>query len=358
MKTVTTQIMNDDWKNFLAQQGAVFEGSRVVHFGDAQAERREALQAHILCDLSHLGLIGVSGDEAQSFLQNQFCNDVRLVTPELSQLNGYCNPKGRALAVFRLFQREGRYYLRLPAEILDATLSRLRMFVLRSKVTLENASPALARMGYAGPEAEQRLAAAVGAAPAAVNGVVHHGGLTIMRIPGPHARFEIYGDTAALSTLWNRLKSDARPVGQGAWNLLDIHAGIPEIVTATREEFVPQMINLHSIDGLSFKKGCYPGQEIVARTYYLGKLKRRMYRAHIDTAAVPQPGDALVAEGSESGQGVGQIVRAEPAPDGGVEVLAVIEIASAEGRRVSLAKEPGAALALQMLPYTVDTERT
>lgn len=357
MKTVTTQFMNDDWKNLLTQQGAVFEGGRVVHFGDALAERK-ALHAHILCDLSHMGLIKVGGNEAQSFLQNQFCNDVRLVTPEQSQLNGYCNPKGRALAVFRLFQRDGHYYLRLPAEILDATLSRLRMFVLRSKVTLEDASQSLPRMGYAGPEAEQRLAAAVGAAPSAVNAVVHHGGLTLMRIPGPQPRFEIYGDAAALGTLWTRLKSDARPVGSGLWNLLDIHAGIPEVVEATREEFVPQMINLHSIDGLSFKKGCYPGQEIVARTYYLGKLKRRMYRAHIATDTAPQPGDALLAEGSESGQGVGQIVRAEPAPEGGVEVLAVIEIASAEGRTVCLGKEPSAVLALQTLPYVVDTERT
>lgn len=353
----TTLTMNTDWKNFLTNEGAVIEGDHVAHFGKPAAESKQALLGHILCDLSHMGLIEAFGEEAQSFLQNQFCNDVRLVTPELSQLNGYCTPKGRALAVFRLFQRDGHYYLRLPGEILDATLKRLRMFVLRSKVTLQDASPSLMRMGFAGPEAEQRLLAVAGAAPAAVNAVVHHNGLTLMRIPGPQARFEIYGDVTALSALWARLKMDAHPVGSGPWSLLDIHVGTPEVVTATVEEFVPQMINLHSIDGLSFKKGCYPGQEIVARTYYLGKLKRRMYRAHIDTNTVPQAGDSLLAEGSESGQGVGKIVRAVPAPEGGVEVLAVIEIASAEGRRVHLEKEPGAMLALQTLPYTVDTER-
>jgi folate-binding protein YgfZ len=346
----------DNWKQFLTTEGAVFDGDTVQHFGDARQEHAQALEGHSLCDLSHMGLIGASGEETQDFLQNQFCNDVRTVTPEHSQLNGYCNPKGRTLAVFRLFQRGDSYFLRLPAEILDATLKRLRMFVLRAKVSLEDAGQSLLRMGYAGPEAEQHLAKALGTAPAAVDAVAHPAALTVIRIPGPLPRFEIYGDYDALSALWRQLKADARPVGAGAWNLLDIHAGIPEVVEATREAFVPQMINLHAVDGLSFKKGCYPGQEIVARTHYLGKLKRRMYRAHIATDTAPLPGDALLAEGSESGQGVGKIVRAEPAPEGGMEVLAVIEIASAEQRQVHLEKQPEAALALQLLPYTVDTE--
>ena len=348
--------MNDNWKSFLLSQGAELLPGRCPHFGKPDEEKTAALQGHALFDLSHYGLIRVSGEDAESFLQNQFCNDLRKVTRTHSQLNGYCSPKGRLLALFRLFRAGDDYLMRLPREILEPTLKRLRMFVLMSKVVLEDASDQLVTIGYAGADAERHLGDILGAAPTAVDNCLQADGLTLIRVRGAQPRFEIHGKPAAAQALWEKLAERARPAGCDAWTLLEIRAGLPEVVTATQEAFVPQMLNLQALDALSFTKGCYPGQEIVARMRYLGKLKRRLYLAHADTETCPQPGDSLFAAGSESGQGVGKVVQAQSLPGGGVELLAVIEIASAEQRPLHLFDAEGPELTLRDLPYAIDND--
>jgi hypothetical protein len=346
--------MLKNWTQFLTNQGAEFEGSRVKHFGDENGEKRAALEDHILCDLSHYGLIRAFGEEASDFLQNQFCNDVRIISNTQSQLNAYCNPKGRVLAFFRLFEINDQYYLRLPQAILADTQNRLQMFVMRTKVILEDISDDLARIGFSGPEAKQRLSKVIGDVPAEVGTVAHTQNVTAIRISNSPPRFELYGSVDAIQAIWESLATGARPAGSGSWNLLDIKDAIPEVVPETKEAFVPQMINLEGIDALSFKKGCYPGQEIVARMHYLGKLKRHMFLAHTDSDMVPAPGDSIFAEGSESGQGAGKIVRAEKNPDGGTDLLAVIEIASKEKGDLHLESAQGSLLTLQPLPYTME----
>ncbi len=348
--------MNNNWKNHLISQAAEINENGCSHFGNPESEKTAALQSHVLCDLSHYGLIRASGEEAESFLQNQLCNDVRKVSPAISQLNGYCTPKGRVLALFRLFQQGDDYLLRLPREILEPTLKRLRMFVLMSKVTLEDDSDTQISIGYSGPDAARHLAGILGHAPAAIDECLHTGTLTVIRVRGPHPRFEIHGGEPAVRELWDTLSTQAQPAGSAAWTLLDIHAGLPEVVAATQEAFVPQMLNLQALGALSFQKGCYPGQEIVARMHYLGKLKRRMYRAHTDTDDCPQPGDNLFAAGAESGQGVGKVVLAQTTPTGGVDLLAVIEIASMEQHNLRLYDADGPLLSLQDLPYTIEGE--
>ncbi len=352
--------MSNNWKQFLISQGAQIEGSQTVYFGDnssnTQSEKTAAVSsAHVLCDLSHYGLISAVGPEAETFLQNQFCNDVRNISKLQSQLNAYCTPKGRVLAFFRLFQRDEHYYLRLPHEIIEPTLSRLRMFVLMTKITLENASNSLVRIGFSGPQAEQRLNKILGVAPTSIDESSQTKSLTIIRIPGIQPRFEIYGEEAAIQILWKQLAEDAKPIGSGSWQLLDIHAAIPDIFPQTQESFVPQMVNMQAINALSFKKGCYPGQEIVARMHYLGKLKRRMYIAHTEDDTVPAPGDSLFTEESKSEQGIGKVVNAQASPEGGTDLLAVIEINSAEQHTLHLKNANGPLLKLGKLPYTLET---
>lgn len=347
------------WQHFLSSQGAHWENGRVNHFGDDPAnineEKMRALsnQQTILCDLSHYGLIKASGPESESFLQNQFCNDVRNVSATQSQLNGYCTPKGRLLAFFRLFQHADNYYLRLPQEILEHTLNRLRMFVLMTKTELSNASETLARMGIAGAQAGEQLGALIDNIPTTTDAATQTNGLTIICV-SPGNRFEIYGEPDELQSLWQTLAKNGTPTGADAWELLDIHAALPEVYTQTQEAFVPQMLNLQAIGALSFKKGCYPGQEIVARMHYLGKLKRRMFVAHTDDTGTIQPGEPLYAEGSESGQGVGKVVRVQSNPNGGSDLLAVIEISSVEQRALRLQSANGPALDLLELPYKIE----
>ncbi|TDY03000.1 CAF17-like 4Fe-4S cluster assembly/insertion protein YgfZ [Thiohalophilus thiocyanatoxydans] len=347
--------MNSEWQTFLAQQHASIADDQVTDFGAPQDELRAADSATVIADLSHQGVITATGSDTEAFLQGQFTNDVHQVTDEHSQLSAYCSPKGRMLANIRLFRRGELYCLALPRPLLEPTLKRLRMFVLRSDATLEDASETLARFGIAGPDAETLLGAWLPGLPAAVDDTVQHQELTVIRIPGPQARFEIHGPSGPLIDLWQALQSGgAIPVGYPAWSWLDITAGVPSLDSDTTDAFVPQMANLHSLGGISFKKGCYTGQEVVARMHYLGTLKRRMYRAHIDTDTPPAPGEPLYSPGGESS--VGKVVLAQPSPQGGVDLLAVLQISSAEAGPIHVSNPDGPALAFQELPYSVALE--
>jgi hypothetical protein len=156
------------------------------------------------------------------------------------------------------------------------------------------------------------------------------------------------GEAAAL---WERVRGAARPVGLDPWRLTEVQAGVPEVLPENADAFVPQMVNLNLIDGVSFTKGCYSGQEVVARMQYLGKLKRRMYRARVDVAEPPAPGTDLHAPGQPGDQAVGRVVSAVPAPGGGVELLAVVQIETAESAPLHLGAVDGPRLELLDLPY-------
>ena len=158
-------------------------------------------------------------------------------------------------------------------------------------------------------------------------------------------------DAAAAPAIWQKLSAHARPAGLNAWHWLDICAGVPQISAATQEEFIPQMVNYELIGGVSFKKGCYPGQEIVARTQYLGKIKRRMYRAHLENGQ-PVAGAPIFAP--ETGdQACGMVVNAAAAPQGGHDVLAVIQTSCADAGRLYLGDRTGPLLIIHPLPYQV-----
>jgi len=300
-----------------------------------------------ITDLSHLGLIRAAGNDLRGFLQGQLTNDINQVSPELAQLSSYLSPKGRMLGSFWIFQRGDELYLQLPAERLEAILKRLRMFVLRAQVALEDASGELARFGIAGDCAAEMLPFA----PSAEKAAVTRDDITIVRLPADRPRFELIGPPTALAGLWSRLSDRATQTGPDFWRLLDIRAGIPTVFADTVEAFVPQMANLQLIGGVSFTKGCYTGQEVVARMQYLGKLKRRMYRAHTDSVARPAPGTEVFSPSSEAGQGVGRIVDAAPSPDGGFEALTVLQIGSADGGDLRLHDAGGPSLELLGLPY-------
>lgn len=341
--------MKPEWREFLLNKGAEFADGAVQTFGNPERELSVVTTGVVLADLSHTGLIAAYGDDTAAFLQGQVTSDVREVSPTTSQLSAYCSPKGRMLAAFRIFQRGETYYLAMPRVTVEGILKRLRMFVLRSKVTLEDGSDGLVRVGFSGPDADNQLREHLGSAPETTGAVVQSGGLTVIRIAGPHPRFEIYGEPDPMEKLWTALDVRAAPVGGDPWHLLDIRAGLPAVYAETADAFVPQMANLHLLEGVSFKKGCYTGQEVVARMQYLGKLKRRMYRAHAEAGERPEPGAPLFAPGAA--QAVGKVVTAAPSPDGGWELLAVVEIGSQEAGEVRVGATDGPALHFLDLPY-------
>ena len=336
------------WQTFLESIGAVIEEGRVQHFGDAKAEVSYALDQTIVADLSDLGLIQFVGEDAETYLQGQLSNDLRQLNGSNTQLSSYCTPKGRMLANFLLWQDAPNSYLaQLPASLREPIQKRLSMFVMRSKVKVSDASDAWVRLGVGGPGADALITSVLGTAPSTIHGLAQHASGSVLRLPGD--LFEILVEPEQANALWSELTTQAKPVGTACWDGLMIRTGIPTILPRTQEAFVPQMVNYELIDGVNFKKGCYPGQEIVARTQYLGKLKRRMYLGNLALDSAPLPGDELfTAEMAD--QAVGMIVNAAPSPTGGFDVLAVLQIASVENA-IHWKSIDGPSLKLGVLPY-------
>ena len=340
--------MIDSWKNFLQSQGAVTEGGTVLHFGDPAVERAAAVDGTIVADLSQLGVIAFRGEDTAPFLQGQLTNDVRSLHADAAQWNGYCSPKGRLLGNFLMWRQDEDYCLQLSGDILPSVLKRLSMFILRAKVQARDASDETVRLVVAGKQAQAAVTAAMGAVPeAAMRSVAGEAG-QVIRVGDDKFVLSITPERAA--AVWQALRAAATPVGAPVWDWLRLNAGIPMIVAATQEQFVPQMVNLEVIGGVSFQKGCYPGQEIVARSQYLGKLKRRMFLAHVDAEAAP--GDSLYSADIE-GQATGTLVNAAPAPSGGFDLLAVAQVESANTQTLHLKAADGATLSLKPLPYAL-----
>jgi folate-binding protein YgfZ len=338
--------MQPEWRAFLVDSGAVVAGDEPVRLpGDRDADAN-----CVLFDLSHLGLLSVSGPDARDFLQGQLTNDIRELSQTHTQLSSHCSPKGRMLASFRLIQRGSTLLLQLPRERVASLLQRLRLFVLRAQVTIDDASDAIVRIGLTGNGAPALLESLGLPAPASDGAVIDAGDVSVLRLPAPAPRFELLGPFDAIRALWPGLAQASSPGSADEWALHDIRAGVPNVFDETADAFVPQMVNLQLIDGVSFHKGCYTGQEVVARMQYLGKLKRRMYVGEVAAPVRPRPGDLLTSPGSSSEQAPGRVVDARPIGNGRYALLAVVEIASAEGGEVRLGDD-GPALSLEPPPY-------
>jgi hypothetical protein len=308
-------------------------------------------QKPILTDLDHLGIIRISGEDAATFLQNQFSNDVRKVDATHTQLNSYSSPKGRMFAIFRLFKFENDFYMRMPAGLIEPVSKRLRMFVLMSKVKLEDSSAQLQRFGIAGPGVAGLLAKHLRDVPVEIDTASEQNGITLIRVPGEE-RFELYGHAKKLNPLIATLTPGITQGDENAWPLLDILNGLPNVYPETSEHFIPQMTNLQQINGLSFKKGCYPGQEIVARMQYLGKLKRRMYRLIFTSDALPPPGTGIVSIENGKAHEAGEIVDARRNGDHNT-ALAVLQSSSIQ-QELQLNDNNGAVLQVAELPYAIE----
>ena len=320
------------------------------------------LAAGFVAPVGNLGLIAVQGDDAATFLHGQLTNDVANLPVGEVRLAGYCTPKGRLQATMLLWRAGGdtasvpTFYLHVPRALQAAFQKRLSMFVMRAKAKLVDASNDATHavvLGLGGAGAEAALRAQVGAVPAALNTLVEGASGTVLRLADAFGAPRYLWLTSAASAL------QAMPVlqqtlalgGSDAWELSGIHAGIAQVTPATFEQFVPQMINLELVGGVNFKKGCYPGQEIVARSQYLGKLKRR-------TALATIP-DLQAAAGTELFslddplQPCGMVVNAAPNGAGGVDALVEIKLAALD-QAVHLGSIEGARLAFLPMPYSLD----
>ena len=304
----------------------------------------------VLCELQQFGVLRVAGEEAQSFLQNLLSNDIREVTSTRGQLSSLNNAKGRMLASFLIWSDGEDYLLQLPRSLVEIMRKKLSMYVLRAKVKVSDASDEVIALGVAGNNAEEILREVFNDLPLETCACLRTAQGCVIKLSD--TRFQIITAPDKAVYIRNTLSPHAKPVGSAYWDWLNIHSGMPIILPQTQEKFVAQMINFDVIGGINFKKGCYPGQEIVARTHYLGKLKRRMYLVHIETTDLPQAGDELFSADMD-GQASGMIVNAAPAPSGGFDTLAVVQMSSQETQTIHWKSLRGEALQFLPPPYAL-----
>jgi len=318
---------------------------------DSLAGPAAAKSGTVFAGLSHFALIRFTGEHAQQFLNSQLSCDVNSLEPLHARYGSYSTAKGRMLATVLLWREAAGFFMQLPASVREATLKRLSMYILRSKVKAEDASGAHVLIGVAGKDAGTILKPLFAELPAEPLALTSAEGASLLRLSAD--RYQIIAAPERAPALRDAIGRDAVLVGPAVWDWFDIRAGIPFIAPATQEQLVPQMANLDLIGGVSFSKGCYPGQEIVARMHYLGRLKQRMYLANIEAAESPQPGDKLYSADMGE-QASGMIVSAAPSPDGGSDVLATIQIESVKGDDLHWKSLHGPRLRFLELPYKLD----
>ena len=293
--------------------------------------------------LVHLGVIRARGADAVKFLQSQLTNDVATLGLSQARLAGFCSAKGRLQASFIAWQpADDDVLLACSASVLPATLKRLSMFVMRAQCKLSDATAELSLRGFAGAAA-LRLAGDV-----RIWEKRDDAAATVIRLPDSTglARCIVAGapgDPSAVATVDAAAALDA-------WRWLEVQSGIPTIESATVDQFVPQMLNFEVLGGVDFQKGCYPGQEIVARSQYRGTIKRRMFL--FDSAAPAVAGEEAFHD-ADPAQPAGMVVNAAPHPQGGWSALVEVKLAALEGGALHLGSSAGAELERRELPYAL-----
>ncbi|MQQ99155.1 CAF17-like 4Fe-4S cluster assembly/insertion protein YgfZ [Glaciimonas soli] len=326
------------WQEFLKQQAANFSAE---------------LSDNFVTPLNDLGIIAVCGDDAASFLHNQLTNDVEHLTSNQVRRAGYCTPKGRLLASFLMWKNQQGFFLQLPKEIQAAVQKRMQMFIMRSKVKMADVSDSQIVLALGGNAVGAALAKWFPNLPDAPYANIENEHGCLMRLDDAQgiARYQWHTTTEMAITAWPGLVEKLTPVDSRVWRLGEIEAGIPQITLATQEQFVPQMINFEVIGGVNFKKGCYPGQEIVARSQYLGKLKRRAVIAKIVSAEVAA--GMAVFSSADPAQPCGMIINAESSTSDTFICILEIKLAALENGSVHLGSADGAPLTVLPLPYAM-----
>ena len=299
--------------------------------------------------LAHWGVIRATGDDASAFLQGQITHDLALLPADQARYAAYCNAQGRMQANFVIWKRDQAVWIAAPVSAIDALIKRWRMFVLRAKCTFEDLSNSHAVVGVWGATAAPWAGSSAWS--------VRHSELD--QLPGVGVRLPdtVVADQALLRALvvLDGLPSlEASADAARVWDGLDIQAGLPWITPATANQLVPQMVNMESLDGVSFKKGCYPGQEVVARSQFRGAIKRRGERILVQASAESpvQAGQDVFA----NGQPVGMVVNAAMVSEGLYAAFISIHVGESEGRTLHVGAADGPEAQRLGLPYPLLTD--
>jgi folate-binding protein YgfZ len=339
-----------DWTEFLSQQGAQFDNELLSRY-PGEESGLTLPGDNTLTDLCHYGLISIEGPDTKKFLQGQLTCDMDELSVQHSMSGAYCTPKGRMVSNFRVIPlEEDRLLLRMHHSLVENTKAVLSKYSVFFRVELKSCNRMIG-MGVYGDKAADALQQVFGSAPVEKDQCIESNRNFLIQIDEVGQRFECWVTPGQAEEKWQQLAKLATVRGSALWELLTIKAGIGEVRAQTAEMFIPQMLNLQATGAISFSKGCYTGQEIVARTQYRGQAKRRMYRATVNTVA-PDAG-ADVIDGND--KAVGNIVAAVTTSDQQSELLAVLSRSNADNNDVFI-EDASHPLKLQELPYSLEED--
>ncbi|MBN2864805.1 MAG: folate-binding protein YgfZ [Thiotrichales bacterium] len=361
--TTVTAPWNPIWTEFLTEQGAQFtEDNRIITFGHPDIERFLIKNGPVLTNLSHHALLKVSGTEAFSFLQGQLTSDLSTIQGNGAQLSAYCDPKGNVLVVFLIFKRDGDFFLSYDGSLKDVIQKRLTMFVMRADVQITDVSNDMIHIGFAGEfgdlDIQRRLNTKIKAVYEA--GSVEEEGMQdvfVVKVPGPYHKYELFGPADQMTQAWLKLRDNSDVTNTQDWNLLNIAAGVPEITAANTGQFIGQFLNLDKLEAINFKKGCFPGQEIIARVHYRGKVTKRMFRVRIEEKVTLASGDDLILQDNKGKKHSLSVINANPdVYSTHTLCLAVGTLKSLDAVEGDLMTESGKLAILEPLPYSITDE--
>ncbi len=262
-------------------------------------------------DLSHFSLIEISGYDTRDFIHNQITADLELLNQRDWLFSAWCLPNGRVICTFLLFEMNQNLYLLLPSMLSDKVIKRLSMFILRAKVSIRDVSEDFSIAGIVDDAAGEKI-----------ENLKDQSSIKILPLRNEN-RFILIAANDQNETLYEKFTKGFQEGTRGEWSLLDIEAGIPWITFNSSEQYLPQMLNLDDTDGLSYKKGCFPGQEIIARLHYRGEVKKHLYKGTIESETTPGIGDRICIKSSQTV--IGEILDAEPETENRYRFLAVCD---------------------------------
>jgi len=315
--------MNADWINFLKSRYPNSIHNSVIDQSDQQQ-----LQ-NTISPLTHLAILKVTGDDASHFLQGQLTCNINELDQSKSFFTAFCNAKGRTICTLLIIKTTTDYLLILPAELIDKVSKKLQMYIMRSKVQLSNVTNELCLTGI-----QTSTPSILPCLPETAFTVIQEENI-IVKFPLSGHRYLVICPTQQSITLWTDL-SNANLVtatSLESWNAQDISAGIPWLTQTTSEVYIPQMLNIDKLGGISFTKGCYTGQEIIARTHYLGKAKRELFLAYCENTALIDDGSQIMANNNE--QTIGKVLSLQTSSEN-TKILIVIQSADAKLKNLTL----------------------
>lgn len=343
--------MNNEWKKFLIDRGAQIDADGHINFNNEIKP-----EAAWICPIIGIGSIEFTGADTAEFLQGQVTCDINLLSDTKSSIGAYCNAKGRAISVFRVFRFAQSFYWLMSEDLTPAVIKRLQMYVLRCDVKINAQSDQWCLMGISPIPPELPIdPTKILTSPAELDQFKSTKDIAMFRPSQYSDRMLLWGKPEAVMAIWDDLSESQHyvPLSPLKWQHANILDGIPEINSETCERFIPQMINLDALQGISFKKGCYTGQEIVARMHSLGKLKKRMFLATTESNNAYPPNTPIYDLNDTVNQSVGNIVTTACSNAKGQDLLAVLQLANADSNQLRIGNIEGEKLKIRDLPYQV-----